>query len=57
MVKHMPLNDPQRAKLIEARQIAQKVAQCDVDDHTKRAAIMHCLARTVDDFPVCHCFS
>ncbi|KAF8524603.1 hypothetical protein BU17DRAFT_84640 [Hysterangium stoloniferum] len=51
MIKNMALNDPQRAKLVEARQIAQKVAKCDADDHTRRAAVMYCLERTVDDFP------
>lgn len=52
MIKYMPPSDPQRAKLIEATQIAQKIAKCEIDDHTKRAAIWHCLERSVEGLPV-----
>ncbi|KAF8592181.1 hypothetical protein K439DRAFT_1626199 [Ramaria rubella] len=51
MIKYMLPSDPQRAKLVEAAQIAQKIAKCEIDDHTKRAAVMHCLERTVEGFP------
>jgi len=56
MVKYMPVEDPQRAKLLEAAQIAQKIAKCEIDDLTRRAAVMHCLGRTIDGFPVCVIF-
>lgn len=52
MIKYMPLSDPQRAKLIEADEAASKIAQCETDDQTRRAAVMHCLERTIDGFPV-----
>lgn len=51
MIKHMALNDPQRAKLLEADEIASKIALAETDEQTKRAAIMYCLSSTVDDFP------
>ena len=53
MIKYMPSSDPQRAKLVEASRIAQKIAKCEIDDSTRRAAVMHCLERSVEDFPVC----
>lgn len=52
MIKYMPPSDPQRTKLIEADQIAQKIAKCEIDDHTRRAAVMHCLVSSVEGFPV-----
>ncbi|KAH7931234.1 hypothetical protein BV22DRAFT_1115616 [Leucogyrophana mollusca] len=51
MVKHMAPGDPQRAKLIEADEIASKIALAETDEQTKRAAIMYCLSATVDGFP------
>jgi hypothetical protein len=51
MIKHMAPNDPQRSKLIEADEIASKIAQAETDEQTKRAAIMYCLSATVDQFP------
>lgn len=51
MVKHMPLHDPQRAKLVEADEIASKIALAETDEQTKRAAIMYCISSSVDDFP------
>ena len=54
MIKYMPPSDPQRAKLVEADQIAQKIARCEIDDNTRRAAVMHCLERSVEGFPVRH---
>ncbi|GJJ07089.1 hypothetical protein Clacol_001288 [Clathrus columnatus] len=51
MLKFMPSDDPQRTKLMEADKIAQKIAKCEMDDHTKRAAIMHSLERSIDSFP------
>lgn len=51
MIKHMPLHDPQRGKLVEADEIASKVALAETDEQTKRAAIMYCISSSVDDFP------
>jgi protein ECT2 len=51
IIKLMAPNDPQRAKLIEADEIASKIAQAEADEETKRAAIMYCLSATVDGFP------
>ncbi|EKM59750.1 uncharacterized protein PHACADRAFT_88401 [Phanerochaete carnosa HHB-10118-sp] len=51
MIKHMPLHDPQRAKLEEADEIASKIALAETDEQTKRAAIMYCISSCVDDFP------
>lgn len=57
MLKFMSPDDPQRAKLKEADKIAQRIAKCEIDDHTKRAAIMHSLERSIDGFPVCLIFT
>ncbi|KAF9534699.1 hypothetical protein CPB83DRAFT_780431 [Crepidotus variabilis] len=51
MLKHMSPDDPQRAKLIEADEIASKIAQAEADEQTKRAAIFYCLSSTIDAFP------
>lgn len=51
MIKFMAPHDPQRAKLLEADDIASKIAQAETDEQTKRAAIMYCLGATVEDFP------
>ncbi|TCD67500.1 hypothetical protein EIP91_012305 [Steccherinum ochraceum] len=51
MIKFMAPHDPQRAKLLEADDIASKIAQAEADEQTKRAAIMYCLGATVEDFP------
>lgn len=51
MIKYMASGDPQRAKLVEADDIASKIALAETDEQTKRAAIMHCLNATVDGFP------
>ncbi|KAG1752636.1 uncharacterized protein EDB91DRAFT_1103601 [Suillus paluster] len=51
MIKYMAPEDPQRAKLVEADEIASKIALAETDEQTKRAAIMHCLNATVDGFP------
>ena len=51
MLKHMSADDPQRAKLIEADEIASKIAQAEADEQTKRAAIFYCLIATIDGFP------
>ena len=51
MIKHIAPGDPQRAKLMEADEIASKIALAETDEQTKRAAIMYCLSATVDAFP------
>lgn len=47
----MSPDDPQREKIIEADDIASKIAQAETDEQTKRAAIFYCLIATIDGFP------
>ena len=47
----MDPDDPQRAKILEADEIASKIAQAETDEQTKRAAIFYCLSATIDGFP------
>jgi protein ECT2 len=51
MIKHMAPGDPQRKKLVQADEIASKIALAEADDQTKQAAIWYCLSATVDGFP------
>lgn len=51
MLKHMSPDDPQRPKIMEADEIASKIAQAEADEQTKRAAIFYCLIATIDGFP------
>ncbi|KAF7332014.1 DH domain-containing protein [Mycena kentingensis (nom. inval.)] len=51
MIKHMSSDDPQRAKLIEADELASKIALAEPDEETKRAAIFFCLSTSIDGFP------
>ncbi|KAF9464393.1 hypothetical protein BDZ94DRAFT_1161981 [Collybia nuda] len=51
MLKHMDPGDPQRAKLVEADEIASKIALAETDEQTKRAAIFYCLTATIEGFP------
>jgi len=51
MIKHMAQDDPQRAKLIEADEIASRIAQAEADEQTQRAAIFHCLVASIEGFP------
>ncbi|KAG9122598.1 hypothetical protein FRC07_000961, partial [Ceratobasidium sp. 392] len=51
MIKHMPPSNPQRALLMEADAIASRIALAETDDPTRRAAVMHCLERSVESFP------
>ncbi|KAF7301817.1 DH domain-containing protein [Mycena indigotica] len=51
MMKHMASDDPQRAKLLEADELASKIALAELDEETKRAAIFHCLGAAIDGFP------
>ncbi|KAI0832749.1 hypothetical protein BC628DRAFT_1407153 [Trametes gibbosa] len=52
MLKHMGATDPQRARLLEADEIASRIALAEADDHTKRAATLYSLAGAIDNFPV-----
>ncbi|KZT71528.1 hypothetical protein DAEQUDRAFT_110220 [Daedalea quercina L-15889] len=51
MIKHMGPDDPQRAKLIEADEIASHIALAETDENTKRAEKMFCLQNSIEDFP------
>ncbi|KAF8505702.1 hypothetical protein F5888DRAFT_1604130 [Russula emetica] len=51
MIKRLLPGDPQRAKLVEAVEIASKIAQAEVDEETRRASVMFCLRTTIDGFP------
>jgi hypothetical protein len=51
MLKHMAPDDPQRAKLVEADEIASKIALAEADEETKRAAIFYCLSSSIEGFP------
>lgn len=51
ILKHMAPDDPQRAKVIEADEIASKIALAETDEQTKRAAVFYCLIATIDGFP------
>ena len=51
MIKHMPPDDPQRAKLVEADEIASHIALAETDENTKRAEKMFCLQNSIDGFP------
>ncbi|CDO69915.1 hypothetical protein BN946_scf184568.g1 [Trametes cinnabarina] len=52
MLKHMSATDPQRAPLLEADEIASRIALAETDDQTKRAATLYSLAGAIEDFPV-----
>lgn len=51
MIKHMAPDDPQRKKIIQADEIATKIASAEADEQTKQATIWYCLKATVDGFP------
>lgn len=51
MIKHMAPSDPQYSLLEQADEIASKIALAEMDEQTKRAAVIHCLCATVDNFP------
>ncbi|OSD04519.1 hypothetical protein PYCCODRAFT_1433391 [Trametes coccinea BRFM310] len=52
MLKHMSATDPQRVPLLEADEIASRIALAETDDQTKRAATLYSLAGAIEDFPV-----
>ncbi|KAF8897687.1 hypothetical protein BD779DRAFT_1608223 [Infundibulicybe gibba] len=51
MLKHVAPGDPQRAKLVEADEIASKIALAEADEQTKRAAVFSCLIASIEAFP------
>ncbi|EJU06625.1 hypothetical protein DACRYDRAFT_103575 [Dacryopinax primogenitus] len=51
MLEKMDPTDVQRPKLSEACDFANKVALCEADDPTKKAAIMYRLERAIEGFP------
>ncbi|KAI0340771.1 hypothetical protein BDW22DRAFT_348171 [Trametopsis cervina] len=51
IIKQMPAHDPQRAKLIEADELASRIASAEIDEQTKRARTMYCLKASIEDFP------
>lgn len=52
MIKCMSPLSTQRAKLLEAIEIASGIARCEPDAQTVRATVMYNLERNIDDFPV-----
>ncbi|KAG6869324.1 hypothetical protein C0993_000077 [Termitomyces sp. T159_Od127] len=51
MLKHMAMDDVQRSKLLEADEIASKIALAEADEQTKRAAVFYCLTSSIEGFP------
>lgn len=51
MIKRMGQDDPQRAKLVEADEIASRIALAELDDDTKRGQVMYTLSSMIDGFP------
>ena len=51
MIKRMGQDDPQRAKLIEADEIASRIALAELDDDTKRGQVMYTLGSAIEGFP------
>ncbi|KAL5529987.1 hypothetical protein ACEPAF_6244 [Sanghuangporus sanghuang] len=51
MIKLMGANDPQRVKLMEAKEYASRIALAEADNHTRLAATMNCLATSIEGFP------
>lgn len=52
MIKCMSPLSGQRSKLLEAVDIASRIAKCEPDPQTVRATVMYCLERSVEGFPV-----
>ncbi|WVQ81448.1 hypothetical protein IAT38_003572 [Cryptococcus sp. DSM 104549] len=51
MIKCMSPLSTQRAKLLEAIEVASRIARCEPDAQTVRATVMYNLERNIDDFP------
>lgn len=51
MLKHIAPNDPQYQALLEADEIASKIAQAEADENTRLARTMIRLQSIIEDFP------
>lgn len=51
LIKNLPRSDPVRVRLEQAVVLASRIASCEVDDKTKRAAVLWSLTRGVEGFP------
>lgn len=51
LIRNLPPSDPSRARLEQAVVLAGRIASCEVDDKTKRAAVLWSLSRNIDAFP------
>ena len=51
IVQLMGPGDPQRALLIEAEEIASRIAWAETAEQTQRATLMYSLSATIDGFP------
>lgn len=51
LVRNLPTTDPTRARLEESIVLASRIASCEIDDKTKRAAVHWSLSKNIDGFP------
>lgn len=51
LIRNLPTTDANRARLEQAVVLASRIASCEVDDKTKRAAVLWSFSRNVDGFP------
>ncbi|PWN39455.1 hypothetical protein IE81DRAFT_326527 [Ceraceosorus guamensis] len=51
ILRHMQPGDPRRARIQEAVGLAGRIASCEVDEKTRRAAVMWGCKRSIDGFP------
>ncbi|PWN86609.1 hypothetical protein FA10DRAFT_270161 [Acaromyces ingoldii] len=51
LVRNLPKSDSNRPRLEEAAVLAGRIASCEVDDKTKRAAVLWSFKRNVEGFP------
>lgn len=52
LLNHLSPHDPQKALLEEAVVLASRIASCEADEKTKKAAVLWSFTRNVEDFPV-----
>lgn len=51
LIRNLSCTDPNRSRLEQAVVLAGRIASCEVDDKTKRAAVLWSFSRCVDGFP------
>ncbi|TKY88305.1 hypothetical protein EX895_002657 [Sporisorium graminicola] len=51
ILKHVPPRDPLRTRLEQVIAIVSRIASCEADEKTRRAAILWSFSRNVDSFP------